>query len=397
MAVLTRIPDVDTTTYMVDLYDTLNANGGTVTYNLGSFFTKAANINPWSRRKPIVDTRNVQPIVMTTEDMAEQLNSSGVVASRYGVEIIGGAYKPEDVFNSIKLLERGYYYALPKAGMANQPMRLSDFNGYYPSAEIPLQTTFADGYKFDYLQYDYPLNGIELRDSDDSNDGQLYRKDLYPSNVVNRGIYVRLDDGSYDFAVVGSLKLKSEPFVRQALSKLAGKKFTIMEFLTNAPTTWSSFAVEDFVASGYFCYALPLPISHCSMASSGGGTAPTTKVARVVFQQSPTFMGISDTDYSTVFASFKISSEGSLYTGGNITSFAYGIYSDAACTQIIQRKQPGSFSLGAEATSSTYSARLTNSTGSSGIYFGVWFNSELQYSGAVKMQVNSAPTITVSE
>jgi hypothetical protein len=170
-----------------------------------------------------------------------------------------------------------------------------------------------------------------------------------------------------------------------------------MEFLTNAPTTWSSFAVEDFVASGYYCYALPLPISHCSMASSGGGTAPTIKVARVVFQQTPIFQGITSDDYSTVFASFKISSEGSLYGGGNITSFACGIYSDAACTQIIQRRQFDSFSLGAEATSSTYSVRLTNSTGSSGIYFGVWFNSELQYSGSVKMQVNSAPTITVSE
>lgn len=397
MAELTRIPSEGSQTLMVDVRDTLNANGGAVTDNLATFFTNAANISPWSRRKPVVDTLNVQPIVMTTEDMAEQLNSSGVVVSRYGVEIIGGAYKPADVFNSVKLIERAYFYALPKAGMANQPMRLSDFNGYYPAAQIPLQTTFADGYEFAYLQQDYPLDGIELRDSDDPNDGQLYRKDLYPSNVVNRGIYVRLDDGSYDFAVVGSLRFASEPFVRQALSKLAGKKFTIMEFLTNAPTTWSSFAVEDFVASGYFCYALPLPISHCSMASSGGGTAPTTKVARVVFQQTPIFQGITSDDYSTVFASFKISSEGSLYTGGNITSFAYGIYSDAACTQIIQRKQPGSFSLGAEATSSTYSARLTNSTGSSGIYFGVWYNSELQYSGSVKMQVNSAPTITVSE
>ena len=163
-----------------------------------------------------------------------------------------------------------------------------------------------------------------------------------------------------------------------------------MEFLTNAPTTWSSFAVEDFVASGYFCYALPEPLSHCSMASSGGGTAPTIKVARVVFQQSPIFFGVSATDYSMVSASFQISSVGDLYSGGNITSFACGIYSDAACTQIIQRKQFDPITLGAEATSSTYSVKLTNSTGSSGIYFGVWFNSELQYSGSVKMQITAS-------
>lgn len=375
---------------MVDIRDTLNANGGVVTDNLATFFTRSANLTPWSRRKPVVDTLNAQPVIMTTADMAEQLNSSGVVVSRYGVEIFGGAQTPVELFTIVKLFKQGYYYALPQAGAANQPMRLSDFNGYYPAAQLPLQTTFADGYKFDYLQYDYPLNGIELRDSNDSNDGQLYRKDLYPSNVVNRGIYVRLDDGSYDFAVVGSLRLKSEPFVRQALSKLAGKKFTIMEFLTNAPTTWSSFGVKDFVASGYLCYALPLPISHCSMASSGGGTAPTIKVARVVFQQSPIFFGISATDYSTVSASFQISSVGDLYSGGNITSFACGIYSDAACTQIIQRKQFDPITLGAEATSSIYNVKLTNNTGSSGIYFGVWFNSTLQYSGSVKMQITAS-------
>lgn len=397
MAVLNQIPALYTPTLMVDIRDTLNANGATVTDNLATFFTNAANISPWSRRKPVVDTLNVQPIVMTTEDMAEQRNSSGVVVSRYGVEIFGGAQTPAELFSTVKLFKRGYFYDLPQLGAANQPMRLSDFNGYLPTAQMPLHTTFPDGYEFAYLQYDYPLTGIELRDSGNPDDGQLYRKDLYPTKdsngnaiTLNRGVYVRLDDGSYDFAVVGALNFKSDNPVRLALSKLAGKDFTIMEFLTNAPTTWSSFAIEDFVASGYFCYALPEPLSHCSMASSGGGTAPTIKVARVVFQQSPIFFGVSATDYSTVSASFQLSSEGDLYSGGKITSFACGIYSDAACTQIIQRRQFDPITLGAEATSSTYSVKLTNNTGSSGIYFGVWFNNELQYSGNVKMQITAS-------
>ena len=260
-----------------------------------------------------------------------------------------------------------------------------------------MHTTFPDRYEFAYLQYDYPLTGIELRDSGNPDDGQLYRKDLYPTKdangnaiTLNRGIYIRLDDGSYDFAVVGALNFNSDRAIKATLSTLKGKNFTIMEFLTNAPTTWSSFAIEDFVASGYFCYALPEPLSHCSMASSGGGTAPTIKVARVVFQQSPIFFGVSATDYSMVSASFQISSVGGLYSGGNITSFACGIYSDAACTQIIQRRQFDSITLEAESTSSTYSVKLTNNTGSSGIYFGVWFNSTLQYSGNVKMQITAS-------
>lgn len=388
MAVLTQIPALGQPTNIVDIRDTLNANNGVVTDNLSSFYTRAANINDFSRRKPVVDERNPQPVTMTTAEMAEQKNDSGVVLSRYGLKFFGGAMEPKDYFLSARLLGKGYYYALPTLGSANQPMRLSDFNGYYPAAQVPLLTTFADGYEFDYLQYDYALAGIEVANSGNANDGQLYRSDLYP-NMPNRGIYVRLEDGSYDFTVVGSLNFKSDPFVRQTLSKLAGKKFTIMEFLTNAPTTWSSFGVEDFVASGYESYALPLPISNCSMkaATSGGGTAPTIKVAKVVFSRYPTFLAITSTDYSTVSAAFKISSEGSLYGGGNITNFACGIYSDAACTQIIERKQFTSFTLGSEASSSTYSVKLTNTTGQSGIYFGVWFNNSLQYVGSVRMQI----------
>ena len=397
MAVLNQIPAQYTPTLMVDIRDTLNANDATVTDNLLTFFSRSANITPWSRRKPIVDTLNVQPVVMTTADMAEQLNSSGVVVSRYGVEIFGGAQTPAELFTIVNLFRQGYFYALPQAGAANQPMRLSDFNGYLPTAQIPLQTTFADGYEFDYLAYDYPLTGIELRDSDNPDDGQLYRKDLYPTKdadgnaiTLNRGVYIRLDDGSYDFAVVGALNFNSDRVIKATLSNLKGKNFTIMEFLTNAPTTWNSFTATDFVASGYFCYALPEPLSHCSMASSGGGTAPTLKVARVVFSKHPTFFRLSDTDYSTVSAAFTLSSEGDLYGGGSITSFACGIYSDAACTQIIQRQQFTSFTLGAENVSSTYSVKLTNNTGNSGIYFGVWFNGTLQYSGSVRMQITAS-------
>lgn len=397
MAVLTQLPPLSDPINENDIRDTLNANGATVTDQITTFFSRSANLTPWSRRKPVVDTLNVQPVVMTTADMAEQLNNSGVVVSRYGVEIFGGAQTPAELFTIVNLFKQGYYYALPQAGAANQPMRLLDFNGYYPAAQLPLQATFADGYEFDYLQYDYPLNGIELRDSDDPDDGQLYRKDLYPTKdsngnaiTLNRGVYVRLDDGSYDFAVVGALNFNSDVVINATLSKLKGKSFTIMEFLTNAPTSWNSFSTTDFVASGYFCYALPEPLSHCSMASSGGGTAPTIKVARVVFSKYPTFVGISDADYSTVYASFQISSEGNLYGGGNISMFACGIYSDAACTQIIQRQQFSSFTLGAENVSSTYSVKLINNTGSSGIYFGVWFNGTLQYSGSVRMQISAS-------
>lgn len=393
MAKLDRIPNLYYTTLATDVRDTLSGNNGSVTDTLNSFFTASANINPWSKRKPVVDKRNPQIANMTTEEMAKQKDSEGEVIRRYGLEMLGGPFKPSDVYLMVKSNnDLGYRYPLPIGGLT-QPMRLSDFCGYYPSAKQPLETTFADGYKFEYLAYDYTLAGFEL--AEDSDEGQLYRKDIYPTEDVNgnavgmrRGVYVRLTDGSYDFTVVGAINFSSDRFVQQALSKLAGKTFEIFEFITNAPETWNSFiSLDDFVASGYYCYALPMPISVCSMqSSSGGGTTPTLQVAKVVFTQRPTFFGLSATDYSTVRATFKISSVGTLYGGGKITLFSCGIYRDAACTDVIQRNTFDDFTLGSEHETSAYNVSFTNSTGSSGIYFGVWFNGNLQYVGNVLAQ-----------
>ena len=129
-------------------------------------------------------------------------------------------------------------------------------------------------------------------------------------------------------------------------------------------------------------------------SASGGGVIPTVQVAKVVFSQRPIFFGIDASDYSTVKASFKLSSIGTLYEGGNINLFSCGIYRDAACENVIQRTTFNDFTLGAEAETSTYKVTFTNSTGLSGIYFGVWFRGALQYVGNVRMQVNE---ITVAE
>lgn len=392
MAVLSRIPEIGYSTLYVDVRDTLNAYGGRVSNIYDSFFSADANINVWSRRKPHVDTRNPQPLVMTTEEMAETLNSSGVVIRRYGIQILGGAMKPAELYSQI-LGDLGYIYPLPTGGEL-QPFRMQDFNGYYPEAVLPLRTTFPDGYRFDYLEYEYPLTGIELPNK--GNEGQLYREDLYPTTDENgnpitlrRGVYIRSEDGSVTATAIGTLKIGNGQVLGQVnASKLAGKNFNIMEFLTNAPEGWVGID-EDFVRSGYFCYALPLPISHCSMASSSGGVVPTIKTAFVDFDSFPTFFVKVAGDYSKVFAKFRLSSMGSLYSGGDITDFACGIYRDYACTDIIERQRFDDLYLNPEATSPFKTVILSNTTGSAGIYFGVWFNGALQYRGNIKMQVTT--------
>jgi hypothetical protein len=400
---LDRIPDIGTLATAQEVSDTLNYYGGDTTGADGStLFSIGANINPFSRRKPIVDAEGVRSyparkFFISTAEMAKQYTSGGAVKSRYGLAMLGGNIAPSLVYLLAKNNgDVGFQYELPPRSSLDvlKPKRLSDFNGYNPEAQCPLRTTFADGWKFPYVATDYQLNGIELAEGKDP--GQLYRVDIYPTEDVNgnaedmrRGVYVRFLDGSYDFTVVGAIKFNSDRFVQAALSKLAGKTFEIFEFITNAPETWNSFvSLDDFAASGYYCYALPYPIVTCSMqASGGGGVTPTYEIARVVFTTSPIFRQFNSADYSTVVAGFKISSRGTQYQGGKVTGIVCGIYSDAACNYPIARTYFDDITLGADADSPTYSVRLANSTGSSGIYFGVWFNNKLQYSGIPKVSV----------
>lgn len=399
---LDRIPDIGTLATAQEVSDTLNHYGGDTSGADGStLFSIGANINPFSRRKPIVDAEGVRnyparKFFISTADMAKQYTSGGAVKSRYGLAMLGGNTKPASVYNDVKLFgDVGFTYELPPRSSLDvlKPKRLSDFNGYNPEAQCPLRTTFTDGWKFPYVATDYQLNGIELAEGSD--EGQLYRVDIYPTedadgNAVGmrRGIYIKR--GTYDFWCVGSLNLKSDSIgTRNVLSSLAGKTFEIFEFITNAPDGVTSLNnIDDWAASGYWCYALPYPIVTCSMeSSSGGGTTPTYEIARVVFTTNPMFRQLNSADYSTVVANFKISSRGTLYQGGKVTGIVCGIYRDAACTDPIARAYFDDITLAADADSQTYSVRLANSTGSSGIYFGVWFNNALQYSGIPKVSV----------
>lgn len=397
-----RIPDVGTVATAQEVSDLLNQYGGNTTGADGStLFSIGANINPFSRRKPIVDAEGVRSyparkFFISTAEMAKQYTSGGAVKSRFGLAMLGGNTNPASVYNDVKLFgDAGFTYELPPKSSFDllKPKRISDFNGYNPEAQCPLRTTFADGWKFPYVATDYSLNGIELAEGTDP--GQLYRTDIYPTEDADgnaegmrRGIYIKRD--TYSFWCVGHLNLKSDSIgTRNVLSSLAGKTFEIFEFITNAPDGITSLNnIDDWTLSGYWCYALPYPIVKCSMeSSSGGGTTPTYEIARVVFTTNPMFRQLNSADYSTVVASFKISSIGTQYQGGKVTGIVCGIYSDAACNYPIARTYFDDITLAADADSQTYSARLANSTGSSGIYFGVWFNNALQYSGIPKLSV----------
>lgn len=123
MAVYNRIPDRFTN---LDIRNTLNAYGGSVGDNSLNYFSAAAHINMWSKRKPV--KRN---IMFNTEDPNWFRADSG----NYGINVPRAA--------DIALLTGTYTYDIPVQGSYN--LRVGDFAGYNPEATVPFTTMLPSG------------------------------------------------------------------------------------------------------------------------------------------------------------------------------------------------------------------------------------------------------------
>ena len=110
MAVLSKIPRTNVS--VADIRDTLNANGGSVTNVLGTFFSSAANINIWARQKPIHWKSD------TSNNVGEGDGNYGFTpASRFYLDEVKSLYD-----GSLN----GWTVNFPSGG-SSSPYRLGDF------------------------------------------------------------------------------------------------------------------------------------------------------------------------------------------------------------------------------------------------------------------------------
>lgn len=214
MAVHTIIPTSNV--LMSDIRDTLNANGGSVNNNLTSFFASSANINKWSRKKPVNYNK---PTPLTEQEF--KLANYGL--SNY---YIGRTMTPKQLMDLAIAGTDFYPYEPPKGG-ASSPYRLSDFCSYNTKAEAPYITHAPESFEPTQfpasIAYALFLNpNAELKISDlasfenvisttkkmgilwTSDDGIYY---LYynPSMNVDNGIYLDLQvqkEGTHHFLAV---------------------------------------------------------------------------------------------------------------------------------------------------------------------------------------------------
>lgn len=130
MAVYNELPKVSLKAE--DIRDSLNSYGGSVSNDTLTFFTTGANINPWSRAKPIHIYQVIEPDRSTEwykgTDGKCGFNTDDATATSYTA--IASKYT-DDKWN-------GWKYVLPSGG-ANSPYRLGDFGGYKADAVQPIE------------------------------------------------------------------------------------------------------------------------------------------------------------------------------------------------------------------------------------------------------------------
>ena len=134
MAVQTILPS--TNLHYSDIRDTLNAGGGSVNNEVSSAFKAAANINKWSKNKPIQNTYKLIEVTDTDKATANY----GIGNTPYWIRLasmktgfIENNPLPE---NMTTLPVEGYWsYLIPSGD--TYPKRMADFRKYFAKAEAP--------------------------------------------------------------------------------------------------------------------------------------------------------------------------------------------------------------------------------------------------------------------
>lgn len=134
-----------------DIRDTLNSAGGFVNNDVASAFKGTANINKWSRHKPV---RLAVNFCQDFDSSAPNYDADWWkgTSRTFGLKIPylsattrlnDAAYK---IINHMPGMPPNYIYELPRGG-ENEPLRIGDFAGYRKDAGIPFTTTVS-GYPY---------------------------------------------------------------------------------------------------------------------------------------------------------------------------------------------------------------------------------------------------------
>lgn len=227
MAIYDVIPTSNVT--FNDIRDTLNSQGGSVNNEVASAFKNSANINPWSKHKPVILEVN----------FCQDFNSDGLNYYPNWWKARDGncGLTPKELSSYKNLPDvmdggmNGWVYNIPQGGSA-QPLRLGDFANYKYDARPPVSgfecpeqainkfssSSFDCSFAISYLQNDYTLSIYDI--------GNL--QNYYP------GVWCRKGDYSVRVTAENPLKVGGSTVTVNSHGMVAGE-WEVYPFLAENP------------------------------------------------------------------------------------------------------------------------------------------------------------------
>lgn len=347
------LPSNNITTELVR--QTLNIN----TNDVGALCTNN-KVNQWSKWKP-------------TNSDCDTLTDDEIRYSNYSLNVVV-ANTPSQLLNYIIDNDnKGITYLKP------QKYRLGDFRNYYHNAKQPITPLFADG---DVVGLTNIANQPIITMSQEMNEYNVTMEDIckcYDDSgelqPLTRGVY--LTNGTTSVWSTSTVYWTNPQW-----KKLTGDNVTVVEFLTNVPENTMSTLYMTQSTDRFF--AIPLPLHTIKIDNSNNTTNPSTGTVYIEgnFEM--------NNDNSVCNYSFRFSSIGDGFVGGNLRNIAIKLSTDVNDTDVISYANIDDVTVGIEEQTPLYTGTLSNRYLNdehkyySGIlYIHIYFNNAKQYTKAV--------------
>lgn len=272
MSVLKIMPDLLTPTFVPDLGDTLNWNGGRVSSCTLDYFTTKGIVNPWSWRK-----------AMSVAYRQGNVTNEELPALNYGLQIAQTTGTPIALYNLVKqapFYGRGFHHKLPQGGQAD-PYRISDFCSYWPNAVAPLKVFLPNrvawtndvsalAYENWAIEHDTSLSKL-LWEADGEpaqgmfNGASVPWEGLYPASGASGldwrvGVLMVADGGNTVALTFSKIQLYDGNV--NLVSLFQGKDVDVLPFMCNIsrdvlPDNANFASINASQWSGIKCYAYP--------------------------------------------------------------------------------------------------------------------------------------------
>lgn len=212
-----------------DVRDTLNENGGTTDNTFGSLFSSSANINMWSKFKPVIHTQ----LFLDGDGRWKGKDE------KCGITI--PTYSSASTLRTALVNGSAMWSYTPPNGSESQPLRIGDFRDYNAKAVNPIGELFDEYFVIsDGTEYNIDIQ-VEIIIGSEDGDYNLTLNDISVDGTkltdMYLGVYLVPKSGSGYFFGTSSNKIGTNDSLTMTLPVYASTKgeYTAYLFLATTP------------------------------------------------------------------------------------------------------------------------------------------------------------------